>query len=162
MTNCRALHFSEAVHPQYPTTIMTQFVQTRSPNTKTFQTRRLRLQLALLWTKIYNRLTYRRSGLSLPSSAGRSRGWSFLSDISLSEVTNVSIISLPLSLPELYRGCQNNFRSDTPDVKPQPSSTAVGTQEVWSPLMFSGQDLLSSLTRFYRPPKSPLSVGGTS
>ncbi|KAL8626117.1 hypothetical protein Q9189_008202 [Teloschistes chrysophthalmus] len=84
-------------------------------------------------TRVYSRLTYRRSGLSLPSSAGRSRGWSFLSDVSLSEVTNISIISLPLTLTELSRGCQNHFRSGTPDVKRQPSSTAAFTQNFLPP-----------------------------
>ncbi|KAL9584724.1 MAG: hypothetical protein Q9212_001937 [Teloschistes hypoglaucus] len=89
-------------------------------------------------TRVYSRLTYQRSGLSLPSSTGRSRGWSFLSDVSLSEVTNISIISLPLSLTDLYRGCQNHVRSDASDAKGQPSSTAAVAQNVWSSLMFRG------------------------
>ncbi|KAL8691508.1 MAG: hypothetical protein Q9218_003274 [Villophora microphyllina] len=52
-------------------------------------------------TRVYRWLKYWASRLSLPSSTGRSRGWSFLSDVSLSEVSNVSVVSLPISAAEL-------------------------------------------------------------
>lgn len=57
-------------------------------------------------TRVYSRVAYQRSGISLSSSAGKSRGWSFLSDVSLAEVSKVSVVSLPISAAELCEGMQ--------------------------------------------------------
>ena len=53
-------------------------------------------------TRVYGRITHKPSYLSLPSSAGVSRGLSYLSEFSLSQVSNISVISLPVSAAELY------------------------------------------------------------
>ncbi|KAL8830886.1 MAG: hypothetical protein Q9191_001182 [Dirinaria sp. TL-2023a] len=53
-------------------------------------------------TRVYGRVADRQSSLSLPSSTGRSRGWSFLSEVTLSDVSNISVVSLPISVTELY------------------------------------------------------------
>ncbi|KAL8685797.1 MAG: hypothetical protein Q9218_007538 [Villophora microphyllina] len=92
---------------------------------------------ALQGTRVYRRLAYRRSDLSLPSSAGRSRGWSFLSDVSLSEVTEVSVISLPLSVAELYEGSQHYFDFDTVEASLLPEGSiriyATLAAQLWPP-----------------------------
>ena len=58
----------------------------------------------LLSSRVYGRVTHKHSYMSLTSSAGKSRGWSFLSDLALSEVSNVSVLFLPISTDELYNG----------------------------------------------------------
>ena len=68
-------------------------------------------------TRVYGRVAHSHSYLSLPSSAGQSRGWSFLSDLSLSKVSNVSVVSLPVSAAELYDGDQYSLESDLPPAK---------------------------------------------
>ena len=53
-------------------------------------------------SRVYGRLTYEASDLSLTSSRGRSRGWSVLSGISLLQISNISVVSLPITAAELY------------------------------------------------------------
>lgn len=53
-------------------------------------------------TRVYNRIWKRLSSTSLPSSTGRTRGWSVLSDLDLSMISNISVLSLPISVAELY------------------------------------------------------------
>lgn len=55
-------------------------------------------------TRVYQRLALVNSWYSLPSSKGQSRAWSYLSDVSLSQVSNISVLSLPLYAAELYDG----------------------------------------------------------
>ena len=52
--------------------------------------------------RVYSRLWKRLSSTSLPSSTGRTRGWSVLSDLDLSMVSNISVLSLPILVAELY------------------------------------------------------------
>ena len=52
--------------------------------------------------RVYSRIRKRLSSTSLPSSTGRTRGWSVLSDLDLSMVSNISVLSLPISVAELY------------------------------------------------------------
>ena len=54
-------------------------------------------------TRVYGRVAHRNTSLSLPSSTGQSRGWS-LSELTLSDVSNISIVSLPISVTALYDG----------------------------------------------------------
>ena len=56
--------------------------------------------------RVYRRIANRCSVLSFPSSTGQSQGWSCLSDISLSQVSNISVLALPISATELYDGGQ--------------------------------------------------------
>lgn len=59
---------------------------------------------ALENSRVYMRNTLRRlnSSSSLPFSTGQSLTWSFLSGVSLTDVTNVSVLSLPLSVKDLW------------------------------------------------------------
>ena len=61
--------------------------------------------------KVYSRIWGRLSSTSLPSSTGRTRGWSVLSDLDLSMVSNISVLSLPISVGELYTS--ENFTLDS-------------------------------------------------
>lgn len=60
-------------------------------------------------TRVYGRIAQRESSLSLPSSTGRSRGWSFLSEVTLSDVSNISVISLPIAVAEFYYGDRHQY-----------------------------------------------------
>ncbi|MCJ1284042.1 guanine nucleotide-binding protein subunit alpha [Xylographa opegraphella] len=51
---------------------------------------------------VYSRANKKHSSLSLPSSGARTTGWSVLSGISLSEVSNLSVFALPIFVNELY------------------------------------------------------------
>ena len=53
-------------------------------------------------SRVYSRALHRHSNLSLPSTTINSMGWSFFSGISLAEVSNISVISLPISVNELW------------------------------------------------------------
>ncbi|MCJ1438151.1 hypothetical protein MMC27_007538 [Xylographa pallens] len=53
-------------------------------------------------SRVYARAALRNSSLSLPSSAVRSVGWSVLSGMSLAEISNISVFSLPIAREELY------------------------------------------------------------
>ena len=53
-------------------------------------------------SRVYQRIASKRSMSSLPSSAVRSLGWSFLSGVSLAEISNISVISLPISMKDLW------------------------------------------------------------
>ena len=52
-------------------------------------------------SRVYQRIAPRHSLSSLPSSAVRSLGWSFLSGVSLADISNISVVSLPISLKDL-------------------------------------------------------------
>ena len=52
-------------------------------------------------SKVYTRAARRKSLESLQSSAAPSFGWSCLSDMSLAQVSDISVISLPLAASEL-------------------------------------------------------------
>lgn len=57
-------------------------------------------------TRVYSRsaglLDRRSSGISFSSSAVRSVGWSMLSGLSVSDVSNISVLALPISRDDLY------------------------------------------------------------
>lgn len=57
-------------------------------------------------SRVYNRAMRRRSLESLLSSAALSFGWSCLSGMSLANVSNISVISLPIAVNELTNGEQ--------------------------------------------------------
>ena len=69
--------------------------------TKTFT---FTFESALQNSRVYTRNTLRhlKSSFSLPSSTAPSLTWSFLSGLSLTDVTNVSVLSLPLSAKDLW------------------------------------------------------------
>lgn len=71
---------------------------------------------ALENSRVYMRNTLRRlnSFSSLPSSTGQSLTWSFLSGVSLTDVTNVSVLSLPLSVQDLWNS--NYYQSVVGDI----------------------------------------------
>ncbi|KAL8788367.1 MAG: hypothetical protein Q9195_007325 [Heterodermia aff. obscurata] len=62
-------------------------------------------------TRVYSRIWKRLSSTSLPSSTGRTRGWSVLSDLDLSMVSNISVLSLPIIVSGLY--IEENFSLDS-------------------------------------------------
>ena len=55
-------------------------------------------------SRVYNRVWRRKSLASLSSSAAPSFGWSCLSEMSLANVSNISVISLPIAADELSNG----------------------------------------------------------
>ena len=55
-------------------------------------------------SKVYRRVWRRNSTVSLSSSAAPSFGWSCLSEMSLANVSNISVISLPIAANELSNG----------------------------------------------------------
>ena len=67
---------------------------------------------ALHESPVYNRALRRHSNLSLPSSAMNSLGWSFLSGISIAQVSNISVISLPISVNELWNSQHYRLKID--------------------------------------------------
>lgn len=73
-------------------------------------------------SRAYGRVAHRYSHLSLPSSKGKSCGWSYYSNISLSDISNISVFSLPLSVRDLYSAAQyvasNNLNPEKPSVGP--------------------------------------------
>lgn len=69
--------------------------------TKTFTST---FESALQNSRVYTRnaLRHLKSSSSLPSETAPSLTWSFLSGLSLTDVTNVSVLSLPLSVKDLW------------------------------------------------------------
>ena len=61
--------------------------------------------------KVYKRVTRRHSLESLSSSTAPSFGWSCLSEMSLANVSDISVISLPIALTELSNGSHYERRS---------------------------------------------------
>ena len=61
-----------------------------------------RLEEDLQTSKVYQRVSFKHTNLSLPSSTARSLGWSFLSGVSLAEISNISVVSLPISVGNLW------------------------------------------------------------
>ena len=62
-------------------------------------------------SRVYERNAHRHSHYSLPSSTGISRGWSYLSGLSLSEISDISVIALPIALQEVYSSSQYRLES---------------------------------------------------
>lgn len=54
-------------------------------------------------SRVYARAAPRQSRLSLPSTT-QSIGWSFFSGISLAKVSNISVVSLPVTVQEICNG----------------------------------------------------------
>ena len=53
-------------------------------------------------SQVYRRTTFKHSNSSLPSSAVRALDWSFLTGLSLANVSDISVISLPIPLQDLW------------------------------------------------------------
>lgn len=89
----------------------TPVVANNSSTTKASQTQSIAFAFEndLQSSRVYGRVTHKHSYISLTSSAGKSRGWSFLSDLTLSEVSNVSVLFLPITKEELYNGYDYQF-----------------------------------------------------
>ena len=62
-------------------------------------------------SRVYGRIAHRPSRLSLASSAGRSRGCSYLSEFALSEVSHISILSLRIPPSKIYN--TNDYPSNS-------------------------------------------------
>ena len=60
------------------------------------------VELKLQESRVYSRTLRRHSASSLPSCSTSTTGWSMLSGISLAQVSNISVLSLPLSAVELW------------------------------------------------------------
>ncbi|KAI9762001.1 MAG: hypothetical protein M1840_001499 [Geoglossum simile] len=63
---------------------------------------RLDFEDALFATRVYENTLFRNSIESLTSSRPRTAQWSVLSRLSLADISNLSVLSLPLSASELY------------------------------------------------------------
>lgn len=59
-------------------------------------------------SRVYRRISFRSSSLSLPSVHAPSASWSMLSGLSLSQISNVTVLALPLTPDELSNGDQYN------------------------------------------------------
>ena len=58
----------------------------------------------LVRSQVYMRVFFRRgSSLSFPSSTRRTIGWSYLSGLSLAEISQISVLSLPITPAEVWR-----------------------------------------------------------
>ena len=68
----------------------------------TFQTSNPHLEAELRSSRVYARTLRRHSLSSLPTSSEHSNGWSCLSELSLAQISDISILSLPLSTGELW------------------------------------------------------------
>lgn len=55
-------------------------------------------------SRVYARAVWRSSAFSVSSSAGRSVGWSIFSGLSLADISDLSVISLPLSAADIWNG----------------------------------------------------------
>lgn len=60
------------------------------------------LDLELSNSRVYLRTFHRHSVSSLPSDSGSAPGWSFLSGVSLAQISNISVLSLPLFPHEIW------------------------------------------------------------
>ncbi len=60
------------------------------------------LDLELSNSRVYLRTFHRHSVSSLPSASGSASGWSFLSGVSLAQISNISVLSLPLCPYEIW------------------------------------------------------------
>ena len=66
--------------------------------------RRFTFEQDLRQSRVYKRVRRRNSLESLSSSTAPSFGWSCLSEMSLANVSNISVISLPIAVSELTNG----------------------------------------------------------
>jgi hypothetical protein len=57
-------------------------------------------------SRVYRRISFRSSQLSLPTIDALSASWSMLSGLSMSQISNVSVLALPLTPDELSNGEQ--------------------------------------------------------
>ena len=62
-------------------------------------------------SRVYTRAAHQQSNFSVRSAAVQSLSWSMISGISLSAVSNISVISLPISANELWNGQHYNPES---------------------------------------------------
>jgi len=60
------------------------------------------IESELYRSRVYSRTTHRHSLSSLPSGDQSAPGWSFFSNISLAQVSNISVISLPISCLDIW------------------------------------------------------------
>jgi hypothetical protein len=68
--------------------------------TMTFQRE---FEIVLKTSRVYRRVELNECDMSMASSAVRTHAWSLLSGISLAEISNISVIGLPLSFQEFTR-----------------------------------------------------------
>lgn len=61
-----------------------------------------KLNLELYNSRVYLRTSHRHSISSLPSAFGSTSGWSFLSGISLAQISNLSVLSLPIRPQDIW------------------------------------------------------------
>lgn len=121
-------------------------------------------------SRAYMRILSRDSNMSSSSSVAPTIGWSFLSGLSLADVSNISMLSLPISPNELWNpqyygfdmsGCEDSSFSN---VSPPLSSTATWNAGVYprdesagpsispdSPLLRTLPQLPGTGSRFSKP-----------
>lgn len=75
-----------------------------SSETRGTGVRRFTFENDLGQSKVYKRVKWRNSLGSLTSSDALSFGWSCLSDLSLADVSNISVVSLPIASNDLSNG----------------------------------------------------------
>ena len=81
-------------------------------------------------SRVYARTAKRLSSASLSSSANWSIGWSFLSNASLSEISNISVIRLPITPQDLWNSKHYILRgSDIVAMAPKLSYTTLRHKE---------------------------------
>ena len=130
------------------------------------------LDAELRSSRVYSRAIHRRSLSSLRTSSVHSHGWSCLSGLSLAEISDTSIISLPLSAGELwnprpYIGADSSNDQQAENVSgaiPHPKSevrSSTGAEsglssETGKTLIATPQRSSTSSTVSNEPARSPL------
>lgn len=120
-------------------------VSTTRGSIRSWTSSRITFETVLSNSRIYRRV--RRSGASQPGSAG----WSSLSGLSLSDISNLSVFHLgicsaELSNPECYRETYSSLRM-TSIPEPESPITTVRTPGEWTP---PNSDLADELGRLLR------------
>ena len=72
----------------------------------------------LFSSRVYHSAKRQTSDVSFRSSVGRSHAWTAISDISLSNISNVSVIALPLTLKDVSNQQHYTFRPTTVEAEP--------------------------------------------
>lgn len=93
-------------------------------------------------SRVYKRVLSRQSVISCSSSVVPSMGWSFLSGLSLANISNISLLSLPISPNELwnsqYYGFDTDFQSHGPELEeasPSPAPTEHSSEAGFAQLV---------------------------
>ncbi|CAG8956678.1 hypothetical protein HYFRA_00012222 [Hymenoscyphus fraxineus] len=90
---------------------------------------RFSFEVVLGKSRVYKRTQHYSSDVSFTSSAVRTHAWSIISGLSLSQVSNLSAIALPIYTSEIYNYEHYQVEPGTPTGIPQPLGGGFATPE---------------------------------